>query len=385
MKRFILMPLILACIGLFAQIPAPKSVNKYLNDMVWTQVFNNFEIKTPLVLPFTPGGMFAFDGNYIDNDVFFQEMLKSDDLFVEKDIMIKEFTRMINAPFFSYIPADSTLVMKSLYKNRILYTLSMNNSNTASTVDFMLPDNKTKQTVKFDDEGDLLLLEKKEKKKDVVITNQKTGKSQAVQATRLGKNKTFLGEESRYEGGQLKTKEVYYENSKNKKRKFVTKYDYRYDPLNQIASIRKLKKNGKPADSLVYNYTNDTLLSIGHSVYKDESDFIFYQYHEGKLSGKTLKKGDFYVEISYAYDKGKISTITYVDKLREQTSKYGFEYNVAGSLVSMTFTPVHPIYGEEMERQVLFTYNERNNLKAVKMVDRKGVIDQEIVYESDFR
>lgn len=385
MKRFILMPLMLACIGLFAQISAPNSVNKYLNNMVWTQIFNNYEIKTPLVLPFTPGGMFAFDGSYIDNDVFLQDMLKSDDLFMEKDILIKEFTRMINAPFFNYIPADSTLVLKSLHKNRILYTLSMNNSNTASTVDFMLPDNKTKQTVKFDDEGDLLLLEKKEKKNDVVITNQKISKSQAVQATHLGKNKTFLGEDSHYEGGMLKTKDVYNENSKNKKRKFVTKYDYRYDRLNQIASIRKLKKNGKPVDSLVYNYNNDTLLSIGHSVYKDESDFIFYQYHEGKLSGKALKKGDFYVELSYAYNKGKISAITYVDKLSEQTSKYEFEYNVAGSLVSMTFTPVHPIYGEEMERQILFTYNERNNLKTVKMVDRKGVIEQEIVYESDFR
>lgn len=387
MKRFIFLPLILICLSSFSQSPAPSAANNYLNNLVWSQIFDNFEIKTPLALPFTPGGMFAYDANFIDNDGFLQHTLKSKSYFMEKEILAKEFTRTIKAPFLNYIPRDSTLILKALYTNRILYTLRLNKANESTNVDFMLPDSKTRQTVAFDQAGDLLLLTSNEGKKTLSIANEKLSDTHSILSTREGKDKYILREESRYDGGVLKSKEVYKENADNKKRKFVSNYSYIYDSAGKMTAIQTLNKKGKAVDSLVYYYSNDTLLTIGHNVMDEEPDLIHYQYTpDGRISLKAIREFEFNGELSYAYDKGKVSSITYVDRLAEVTNKYEFEYNVDGGLLSVSLTPIDPLYPEaELERQYLFSYDEHQNLKALKMVNRKGIIEKEIIFESDFK
>lgn len=152
MKKVILFFFVLIGLNCFSQTKNKTTASNYFNKLIWSQVFNNFEVHVtiPFVSPWVIGMM---NFNYIDNNVFTKNILKEDDIFTENDILLKEILNSIHTGFLNYVPTDSTMIVRALFKDRLLYTLELHQSDSIINIDYKLPDNELGESVIFDKRG----------------------------------------------------------------------------------------------------------------------------------------------------------------------------------------------------------------------------------------
>ncbi|MDD4971549.1 MAG: hypothetical protein PHT07_19140 [Paludibacter sp.] len=385
MKKVILFSFFLIGLTCYSQTKNKITANNYLNKTIWSQIFNDFEIKVtiPIVTPWVIGiGNF----NYIDNDVFTKNNLKEDNLFTEKDILFKEILSTLDANFLNYVPTDSTMIMRALYKDRLLYTLELQQSDSIFTIDYKLPDNTSGETIIFDKRGNLKSQIIYNPDNKVEIQNKGISDSLFICTTNNDLKNYTLIEENLYSNGILNSKKVFRESKETKKRKFISENQFKYGNNSNISKIYNLDKKGMIIDSIVYFYRNDTLIAIQQENAPKAPNVILYRYNDGKESQKNINKEDFSIQFDKSFNENKISQFEYTDLKINDAKHYDFDYNKFGFLNSVLFKSSSNINNElKFDQQCLLTYNTNQNIQTIKVINNKGVIKKEINYEYDYK
>lgn len=374
----------LVCLECFPQSYSQLAVNSYFKNILWDQYFNDFILKSTVDYLQAPWGNVFPKAAYIDNDIFILNGLANAKMFTQNEIMGKELSYMVGTSFFNYIPADSVLTVKAFYKNRILYTLDLSRKDRASTIKFVLPDNKSNLLLSFDQWGNLVSSVKNNNGKVVQTSTEKQSNTLSVASTMDVDKNYVLVEESHFDKGLLKSRKMFRENEKNRKRKFQAAFAYLYQGAD-ISKIQTLNKKNKPVSELDFIRINDTLYSIRNLARKGEPYMVFYEYAGDKVTKKSINNSLYYVEIEYTYANNKVAGMTYHDFIEEKAAKYEFGYNITGDLVSVVFKDLNYLSEFVFKRQVMFAYDDKRNIKSLKVVDKNGVIEDEVAFESDFK
>ena len=354
-----------------------------MNRTIWSQIVNDFEIHVtiPIVTPWAFGiGNF----NYIDNDVFTKNNLKEDNLFTEKDILFKEILNTLDVNFVNYVPTDSTMIMRALYKNRLLYTLELQQSDSIITVNYKLPDNKSGETVKFDKRGNLKSQIITSYDNTVEIENERISDSLFICTTYNDLKNYTLIEENLYRKGVLNNKKVFRESKETKKKKFISENCFKYDSNSKLSKIYNLDKKGITIDSVVYFYRNDTLIAIKQDNDPNTSNVIVYKYKDGKVSQKNICKENFSIQFNETFKQNKISQFEYTDLKVNNAKHYDLDYNKQGFLNSVLFKSSSN-FNNDFDQHCVLTYNSNQNLQTIKIINKEGVIKKEINYEYDYK
>ncbi|MDD4969369.1 MAG: hypothetical protein PHT07_08065 [Paludibacter sp.] len=386
MKKNILIFLVLLSLSCFGQTKSKTSANNYLNYTIWSQVFNNFDINVPVWIV-TPWIVAYGNINHIDNDVFFKNNLKEDKLFSDKNIILKEFSATLNNNFFKYIPVDSTMIVRSLYKNRLLYTLLLKQTDSLITIDYRLPDTKTGENIVFDKDDNLVSNTRFDQDNTTEIKNIKQ-KESLYYCTIDNSTKSYItAEESQYAHGLLLSKMIFRDNKETYKRKFVSGKKYLYTDDGKLMTILNIDKKGRTIDSINYYYVDNALFSIIQGNVNNENDMIFYQYNNGQLTGKDIKGLNKSLHINRKYDLNKMSLISFIDNNQDAVDQFELGYNTLGQLNSVLCKSAKKSdnIDDNFTNQYVFNYNEMSNVKSIKMIDKKGIIQKEISFEYDYR
>ena len=383
MKKAILFSFVFIALNCFSQTRNKITANNYLNRTIWSQIVNDFEIHVtiPIVTPWAFGiGNF----NYIDNDVFTKNNLKEDNLFTEKDILFKEILNTLDVNFVNYVPTDSTMIMRALYKNRLLYTLELQQSDSIITVNYKLPDNKSGETVKFDKRGNLKSQIITSYDNTVEIENERISDSLFICTTYNDLKNYTLIEENLYRKGVLNNKKVFRESKETKKKKFISENCFKYDSNSKLSKIYNLDKKGITIDSVVYFYRNDTLIAIKQDNDPNTSNVIVYKYKDGKVSQKNICKENFSIQFNETFKQNKISQFEYTDLKVNNAKHYDLDYNKQGFLNSVLFKSSSN-FNNDFDQHCVLTYNSNQNLQTIKIINKEGVIKKEINYEYDYK
>ncbi|HEY6914519.1 MAG TPA: hypothetical protein VI413_07580, partial [Paludibacter sp.] len=208
MKKYILIFALHLCVADFAAVRVNAPIDNYLNQAIWSQVLNNFEVNTPIAVV-TPWMFFYANISSIDNDVFFKNNLEEEKIFSTKNVILKELYSTVNNNFFKMKPVDSTMIVRALYKDRLLYTLSLNHLDTTSTIDYLLPDNETGETVVFEHHGNLVSNRRFSPNNTIVTNNEWQADSLCISTVNNETKSYYTVEESRYKNGDVWRKSIF--------------------------------------------------------------------------------------------------------------------------------------------------------------------------------
>ena len=385
MKKVILFSIVLIGLNCFSQTKNKTTASNYFNKIIWTQVFNNFEVHVtiPFVSPWVIGMM---NFNYIDNNVFTKNILKEDDIFTENDILMKEILNSIHVGFLNYVPKDSTMIVRALFKDRLLYTLELHQSDSIINIDYKLPDNELGESVIFDKRGFLKSLVTFHSGNKTKVTNERVSDSLFICTTDNELKDYTLIEENLYQKSNIINKKAFKESKTTKKRKLISDNSFQYNDKYQLSKILNLNKKGVILDSIEYFYQNDTLTAIKQEKDHLTTNFILFNYKNGLPYQTNIRKKDFSIQLTKSYEQNKISQIENNDLISNQADQYDFAYNKQGFLNSVLFKSTFNTTNEfKFDQQCLYTYNKNNNLQTIKVVDKSGVIKKEINYEYDYK
>ena len=386
MKKIILFWLLLLSLNCFGEIKSKTTANNYLNHAILSQVFNNFDINVPVWIV-TPW-VFAYGNfNHIDNDVFFKNNLQEDKLFSVQDIILKEFSATLNNIFFKTIPVDSTMIVRSLYKNRLLFTLFLKQTDSLITIDYRLPDNKTGESIVFDKEGNLVSNTRFDEDNTIKIKNVKQSESLYFCTTENASKSYVTTEESQYDNGLVLSKMIFRDNKETYKRKFISGKKYQYTEDGKLLKILNVDKKGRPIDSINYYYVDNALFSIIQEHVNNESNMIFYKYNNGLMTEKIIKSSNLSLQINRKYDMHKMSLISFKNDDQDEVDQFELGYNTLGLLNSVICKSGKKSdnIDDNFTKQYVFTYNEQTNIKSIKIIDKNGIIQKEISYEYDYK
>jgi hypothetical protein len=288
MKKYILIFALHLCVAGFAEVRGNISINNYLNQAIWSQVLNNFEVNTPIAVV-TPWMFFYANISSIDNDVFFKNNLEEEKIFSTKNVILKELYSTVNNNFFKMKPVDSTMIVRALYKDRLLYTLSLTNLDTTATIDYLLPDNKTGENVVFDHHGNLVSNRRFSPDNTIMTNNEWQADSLCISTVNNETKSYYTVEESRYKNGDVWRKSIFRENKETNNRKFVSNKNYLYNVKGNLSEILITNKKGFPVDSIEYQYSDGQLCSIIQRHNNLDAEMIFYQYENGQITRKSIR------------------------------------------------------------------------------------------------
>lgn len=369
MKNLFSALLLFASINCYSQIIRETTETNYLNNVIWNQVFNDFNIKIPIFIV-TPYFYALGSFNTIDNDVFVKNNLTPDDIFSVNDLIRKEFVRNLNISFFAYLPKDSILLLKALYKDRLLYSFHIQKSDTGSSLEYKLPD-ALLEKVFFGPSGEMVKHVKNQS--GAVITTLSINKGDTLRINSSDNNlKSYSkSEEIRYKNGKLSNNLIFKIDKVTQKRKILHSQIYKYYPDGKLHLILNLNRNNFVADSIVNYYKADTLIGIYHHRIKENPDKVIYTYHNGKLLRKNILRGIEFLQVDYEYQNSRISKLTFLSKKDNTKDLYEFEYNVSGKLIAVIHKIVSSPFREEIKRQFSFYYNHHLNLENIKVINKK--------------
>lgn len=382
--QFAMVFLFISCFG-YSQIKVNSSEKNYLNKSIWSQIFNDFEGKLtiPVITPWVIGiGTF----NYIKTDVFMTNMLKEDDIFSRKDLKFREVTNSINTSFVNFIPKDSIMRMRAIYKDRVLYNYEISQTDTTLNVDFSVPSKNNGETIVFDKTGRLLTFNSFDIYESTSIKNLYLSDSISIRSTSHSESKNDLIEKQRLENGCTVRKTTYKKDKLSLKESFVSDIIYKYDKESRLICMQNLNKKGRATDSVIYDYDDQGKISrILQQRDNVTSKSIVYDYQNTDIVIKKFNPLDYLYTITYNYDAGKLKHITIDESVYFTNAEFDFEYNTQGLLMTASeLSFVTTTNNTAPKKQIIFSYNENNNIKKVSVINSSGVITKEINFEYDY-
>lgn len=369
----------------YSQTKVNSSVKEYMNNSLWAQVFNDFDVKLtiPIVTPWIMGfGTY----NYINNDVFTKNVLKEYDVFSGKNMELRELTNAINTSFMNFIPTDSTLRMRAMYKNRVLYTYDISQTDSTFLVDFSTPSKNNGETILFDKNGSLRTLKSFNNFESTNIESHRISDSLSICSTSLSESANTLIEKRQFQNGILTQKTTYKKDKTSFKESFVSDIIYKYDKESKLLSTMNLDKKGIVTDSVSYYYDADKLIMILQASKNTTDKRIIYNYKTKDTVEKEFNIFDKKYSISFISSANRLSELIFDEIVYSESSVFDFQYNTQGLLITVSnYTSIND---KELKiaprKQFIFGYNGDRNLKNVKVIDRHGIITKEINFEYDY-
>ncbi|HLP04781.1 MAG TPA: hypothetical protein VK152_05050 [Paludibacter sp.] len=377
---------LLVCFTSLTVVRGESQANNYLNQAIWSQALNNFEINTPIIIA-TPWVFFYSNISSIDNDVLFKNNLDEDKVFSTRSLVLKELYSTSNNDFFKKMPADSIMIVRAQFKDRLLYTLSLNKSDSTTTIDYLLPSNNTGENVVYGFKGNMVSNRRFNPDNTITSTCEWKGDSLCITTTNNEAKSYYTVEEGKYKDGVVLSKSIYRENKQTLKRTFVSNKKYIYDNPNQLSEILITNKKGRPIDSVEYHYTDNQLYSIIQNHTDGSADMIFYQYENGQISEKSIRSFPFELQINKKYKEHKLDLFSIKNESDNSIEQYQLEYNIQDQLSSMLYKSgsLTDDINTCFKAQYIFSYNDCKNIKSIKIVDNHGVVRKEIYFEYEFR
>jgi hypothetical protein len=126
-----------------------------------------------------------------------------------------------------------------------------------------------------------------------------------------------------------------------------------------------------------------SLFRRGNNITEQE---ISYSYIGADTIKKEIKSYDDHLSITYVSSANKLSKVIFDYISFSRSDSYVFEYNTLGLLITMSEFRGANLGGidEIPQKQFMFTYDEKKNIKNVKMINNSGKVMKEIDYEYDY-
>ncbi len=376
--------LIFSSLG-FAQLKVNSSTKEYINNSLWSQVFNDFEVN--MVFPVVTPWLFGFGSvNYIDNDVFTKNLIKENNQFSTKNMVFREVVNSLKVSFLNYLPIDSIMRIKAMYKNRVLYTFDISQNDTSTVTDFNVPSKSVSESISFDKNGNLRYYTKSNFNGNTSIENTFLKPDVAVCTIKNSESSEIIYDKRYYNEKKLKRKILTKKLEDGSKEVFVSDENFNYLDNMKLRSSINYNKKGNVIDSVVYLYDNDTLKMVLKLGKNGLSQKIVYTYPNVFNVIKKIEQNDQKYEICVTTKNQKTSRITFNEIVYGDFKAFDFEYNKNNQLITVSnFNTLTDIEQQNApKKQFMFYYNESNNIKSIKVVDSNGIIGKEINFEYEF-
>ncbi|MEA4936013.1 MAG: hypothetical protein VB102_05140 [Paludibacter sp.] len=369
----------------YSQTKVINSEREYLNHSIWSQVFRDFEVQVtiPIITPWIVGfGSFS----YINNNISNKNILKEYDIFSKKDLIFREITNNINTSFLNFIPNDSTMRVRTMYKNLVLCTYDISRTDTTAIVDFNTPKKTNREVIIFDKNSNLLTYDCFTSSNSMSIAKHLLSDTLSVYITSYLENTQDLIEKRQFKNRLITRKTVYKKDKYSLKQTFVSDVIYKYDDNLALTETLNLNKKGKVTDSISNYYNNGRLMFLSHKGSNITERGISYNYLGNDTVSKEIKINDEHRSITYITSANKLCKIIFKDVMLSKSNTFVFEYNTQGLLITLSkFKSAN--WGDIdgiPEGQFMFGYDEKMNIKNIKMINNNGTVMKEINYEYDY-
>lgn len=370
---------------LYSQAEANSSEKKYLSKSIWSQVLNDFEgsLTIPVITPWVIGvGTY----NYIKSDVFTKNSMKEQDVFSVKNLKYDEITNSVKTLFINFIPKDSAMRMRAVYKNRVLYNYDISKTDSTVQIEFGVPAKNNGETAVFDKKGRLLTFNNFNEWQATNIKSLQLSDTVSVYSNSNTGSENELIEKRQFRNGCLIRESTMKKNLLTSKESFVSDVISNYDKESKLISRQFLNKKGSVTDSVIYYYNDQgKVFMILQQGEKTSQKRIVYDYQQLNVVVKKLRLTDIEYTITHTSPANRLAQISFNESDYTLSSSYTFEYNSQGLLMTVSeFSSAENMNDTAAKKQYIFSYNENNNIKKVTVINSTGVITKEINFEYDY-
>jgi hypothetical protein len=366
-----------------AQVKIQDPLSAMINSTLMHQVMNDFDRSIPLAF-FAPGFYFIGSNDSRTNPLFNEsDFYETEELVKSSTYYQKEVFDGLNSCLISYIPVDSTMQVRVIDGKKLLFELKfVRNSETTSFTQTDAERGKSKSVsysgarvlaVSYNDTG-----------KEISFISRLVGDTLRVsEMTDKNAAKNFRTE-MRYKDGILAETSWY---SKVSGVYELNSTDHYYpNEINKPGLMRTFNRKGVITDSTRYFYDGDKLVHYQSFSGVKEKLSVTYTYNRsGNLAGKKVKSPGRNYSVEHSYSGGNIADIDIDDKLKAFTRHYAFKMDINKRLANIEYNTIsRESLVETLKTRWIFSYNTAGNISSVKVIDSKGTISKEILFQYDF-
>jgi hypothetical protein len=161
---------------------------------------------------------------------------------------------------------------------------------------------------------------------------------------------------------------------------------YYPNEINKPGLMQTFNRKGLITDSTRYFYDGDKLVHYqSYSGAKEKLSVTYTYNRHGSLAGKKVKSPGRNYSVEHSYSGGNIADIEIDDKIKAFTRHYVFKMDTNKRLANVEYSTIsRESLVETLKTRWIFSYNTAGNISSVKVIDSKGAISKEILFEYDF-
>jgi hypothetical protein len=366
-----------------AQVRIQYPLSEMINSTLMHQIMNNFDRSIPLDF-FAPG--FYFIGGiesrsypmFNESDFYENEVLVKSSTYYQKEVI-----DVLNSGLISYIPVDSTMQVRVIDGKKILFELKF--VRNSETVSFTHTDADRRKSKSVSCSGaKVLAVSYNDTGKGINFISRLIGDTLRVsEMTDKNAAKNFKTE-MRYKNGILSENSWY--NKVSGVYELKSTDHYYLNEINKPGLMQTLNRKGVITDSTNYYYDGDKLVHYQSYSGAKEKLTVTYTYNRGgRLARKTVKSPGRNYSVEHSYSGGNIADIEIDDKIKAFSRNYVFKMDINKRLAIIEYNTIaRESLIETLKTRWVFSYNTTGNISSVKVIDSKGTISKEILFEYDF-
>lgn len=386
MKRLLaLMSVLMIMLQAKAQNQDMESINTSANNSSQNLTLNDSRPLNPIFFYFPDYFSIGKITSKTDFSFFENNPAKSRFPKFNEYMQIELFNEICTA-LLSYIPRDSSMTMRFIDMNNLLFEINFYWENDTIVISQDLPGIKNSKTFKWYNNKTIFTSYNNKDGKSY-FSNRLYGDSLRVLKWDIVTNgfRELKRFEFRFTDGKIQ-QTLYFKNERNSPFKLYSIQDYFYNEQSQV--IKKEVKNakGKLRNTIIYNYKDNLLASYKKEGKGVDVQAVFKYDDEGRIKSKTyhgeMKK---YSTTIVSRETNKLEIDFYAkgnsELIIKSTAKWDSENRFA-ELETREQYVGSKITGNI--KRYIYSYNELNNVSGIKVFSTAGLIERNITIEYAF-
>lgn len=360
--------------------------NEYYADIVWTQVFNELEVKVPISV-LTSDFFFYTEIEYLNHDIYFEfKNSEIDELDKIRNHGEFEIRKNIELDLLNLSADDLNLEIRGIHNNRILFNLQLLKSGSESTIQFATSDNSVENKMNF--KNNKLVYSNSKNSGIIKKTDIYREKNDIVRTRNHYFNtKKYQISEEHYSNGVL-TKLIEYKKSSSESECIIKKqHVFEYDSKGNLVKEKMFNNKGKLKQSHIYVYNLKNLIDTVFYKKNNKNGYVCYEYTDAglpKIKKRINKQGTIEFKVKYIYeDADKIKSIEINNPTSSIWKMIIFEYNGKNKVSTITIIDdgFAYNYSNQFKHKYQILYTDDNKLHKIRSIDTEGRILKEVEYE----
>ena len=349
-------------------------------EVVARQLFGNLKIKKSLGVPVSYNEQVDIH-NYFDSKTLHNGCyLEYSRHFSALDFAEIEFGKILKNSFLLPYSEGSDIFFRAKHKNKMMYELVCKDDVQLITLSY--PKKQIEEKIQYEN-GQLKSFNLQEELRRISYNYNRSEEGKYVKTIYDSKDKTYYV----IEGCMLNdrsAKVIHYKKNENRNRKKIDKIlMFDFYPDGKLKLKKGCNKNGSVRDSVKYLYQDEKIIKILKYNTLSLSSLSCDYYENGLIEKKVINDNESQVEISYLYNENdKIKELHIYIQGQSNRHKFYIDYITDEQLESIKYNKVDIDTKQVFEgNQFLFSYNENNMLKSLRIINQSGKIKKETLFE----